>query len=319
MPRIKQNLILRLARNVSAFLRLDAGVGRDVPEDPEVLLKQSNRKIRDLQKHVPQQGKPSTTRSGSKAQNPGAQKENRAGAQKTESQHKSQTARATARDEIISRPNEIVEQTHALPEPDTSVSLPELFRSIGSLFKPGKMLDLGAGQGTFALEAARLGWEVTAVDARTMRTPSHETEEDFRQAELIKSVDWVQADGREFQAREGEYDLVCILGLIHHLELEAQIQLLKKCSHTPTLLRARVAPGIVVTEPPYEGLYYREPGKTKEQRDLLPRVSWGNEFSFRHTEESLLRMARDCGYSLAMQARPPHRSNYTFYLFLPAG
>jgi SAM-dependent methyltransferase len=309
MPRIEQNLILRLASNVNAFLRLDAGVGRNVPEDPKDLLKRSYQKMYALQKSASQPNKTSGERT---------QKTNRARKISGQEGVNEPPGKYTAPDEIITEPNEIIEQTHALPEPDTSISILARFRSIISTFKPGKLLELGTGHGKFALEAAHMGWEVTAVDARTVRFPDPESEESSERANLIRSVNWMQADVREFEVRAGDYDLICILGLIHHLELEAQIQLLKKCSHSPTLLRARVAPGIVVTEPPYEGLYYREPGKTRAHRDLLPGVAWGNEFSFRHTEESLLRMARDCGYSLTMQARPPHLVNYNFYLLLPA-
>jgi 2-polyprenyl-3-methyl-5-hydroxy-6-metoxy-1,4-benzoquinol methylase len=52
-----------------------------------------------------------------------------------------------------------------------------------SPLKAGKMLDLGTGAGTISLIAARLGWEVMAVDARTVRTPDPETEKDPDHAE----------------------------------------------------------------------------------------------------------------------------------------
>lgn len=318
MPRIQQDLIVKIASSLSAFLRVDAGIGREVPENPKELIKQSNQRIYELQQSVSQQDGTLGKRSNSDLQGSKAQGENRTRKLSGGDNVNTQPVRYTTPDEITTEPNEIIEQTHALPEPDTSVRILAKFRSIISPLKPGKMLDLGTGHGKFALEAVKLGWEVTAVDARTVRVPDPESEEDPERAELIKSVNWIQADVREFEIHEGDYDLICILGLIHHLELEAQIQLLKRCSHSPTLLRARVAPGIVVTEPPYEGIYYREPGKTRAHRDLLPGVSWGNEFSFRHTEESLLHMARDCGYGLTMQARPPHLPNYTFYLVLPA-
>ncbi len=209
----------------------------------------------------------------------------------------------------------VAEEGHALPEPDDSVNKLQIFRALVSLLKPGKMLDLGAGRGNFSLAAVELGWEVTAVDARTMRWPDYE--EDPKHAQLIRSVDWVVADVREFPIYSGEYDLICILGLLHHLELDDQIKLLRRCSDTLTLLDTRVAPEIVVTEGSYEGEYKSEPGETREERDKVPTASWGNEVSFRHTEESLLRLAQDCGYSKTMAMKPPHRLDYTFYLCLP--
>lgn len=61
----------------------------------------------------------------------------------------------------------------------------------------------------------------------------------------------------------------------------------------------------------------REAGETREERDQVPTASWGNALSFRHTEASLLRLLRDCGYDQVMVSRPPHRKDYTFYFCLP--
>ena len=208
-------------------------------------------------------------------------------------------------------------QTHALPEPDESINRLQIFRSLVTPLKPGRMLDLGSGPGTFSLAAARLGWEVTAVDARTARTPDPEAEKDPDRAALIRSVRWVEADVREFPIRGGEYDLICILGIMHHLTVDDHVKLLSRCSDTLTLLAARVAPEIAATEGPYEGQYHREKGETRQERDKVLTASWGNEVSFHHTEESLLRLVRDCGYGKVMPMRPPHSPNYTFYLCLP--
>ncbi|HEX2282897.1 MAG TPA: class I SAM-dependent methyltransferase, partial [Thermomicrobiales bacterium] len=208
-------------------------------------------------------------------------------------------------------------QTHGLPEPDLSVHKGYIFRALVGLLKPGKMLDLGAGKGNFSLAAAELGWNVTAVDARTVRWPDADTESDPGVANRIRSIRWVQSDVREFPIEEGEYDLVCILGLLHHLEVPDQISLLKRCSTMPTLLDTRIAMALVDIEGPYEGMLIRERGKTREERDAEPKASWGNPLSFQHTEESLLRLILDCGYMKMMQMRPPHRPHYTFYLCLP--
>ncbi len=89
-------------------------------------------------------------------------------------------------------------RTHGLPEPDPSIHNGSIFRALAALLKAGKMLDLGAGKGNFSLSAARLGWEVTAVDARTTRSPNADTEPDPAIAELIRTIHWVQADVRDF-------------------------------------------------------------------------------------------------------------------------
>jgi SAM-dependent methyltransferase len=193
----------------------------------------------------------------------------------------------------------------------------QVFDTLVSPLKPGKMLDLGTGHGNFALAATRLGWDVTAVDARTARMPRLEGEKDPNRANLIRSVKWIQQDVRTFAVQEGEYDLICVLGLLHHLEVKDQVDLLERCSGTLTLLTSRVVPDAVDTEGPYKGVLRREPGETREERDQIFHASWGNEVSFRHTEESFLRLVRDCGYSKVMPTMPPHEHNYTFYLCLP--
>jgi SAM-dependent methyltransferase len=212
----------------------------------------------------------------------------------------------------------VLARTHGLPAPDPSIHKGNIFRALVALLKPGRMLDLGAGKGNFSLSAAQLGWQVTAVDARTVRWPHADAESDPAVADLIRTIRWVQADVREFPIEPGEYDLVCILGLLHHLEVADQVSLLKRCSTMPTLLDTRIAKGIVDVEGPYEGMLIREHGETREERDAVPQASWGNPLSFQHTEESLLRLVLDCGYVKMMQMRPPHRVDYTFYLCLPS-
>jgi SAM-dependent methyltransferase len=193
-----------------------------------------------------------------------------------------------------------------------------IFRALLALLKPGRLLDLGAGKGNFSLSAAELGWEVTAVDARTVRWPDPNAEPDPGAAARIRGIRWVQADVREFPIGAGDYDLVCVLGLLHHLEVPDQVALLRRCSGTATLLDTRIAKANPDRVGPYEGMLIREHGETREERDAVPQASWGNAVSFQHTEESLLRLALDCGYTKMLQMRPPHREDYTFYVLLPA-
>ncbi|MCC6312611.1 MAG: methyltransferase domain-containing protein, partial [Thermomicrobiales bacterium] len=210
-------------------------------------------------------------------------------------------------------------RTHGLPEPDLSVHKGNVFRALISLLKPGRMLDLGAGKGNFSLSAAELGWRVTAVDARTVRWPDLNAESDPERAALLQSIRWVQADVREFPIARGDFDLICILGLLHHLEVADQVELLKRCSGAPLLLDTRIAKSNVDHVDGYEGMLIQEHGQTREERDAVPQASWGNPVSFQHTEESLTKLVQDCGYMKIFQMRPPHRPDYTFYLCLPSG
>lgn len=99
-------------------------------------------------------------------------------------------------------------KTHGLPEPDGPLHKGSIFRQLLAPLRPGRMLDLGAGKGNFSLSAAELGWEVTAVDARTVRWPDAETEPDPAVAERIRAIRSVQADVRTFPIAPGNYDLI---------------------------------------------------------------------------------------------------------------
>jgi SAM-dependent methyltransferase len=209
------------------------------------------------------------------------------------------------------------EKTHGLPPADGSLHKGNIFRALLAPLRPGRMLDLGAGKGNFSLTAAELGWQVTAVDARTVRWPDAETESDSSRAARIRSIRWIQTDVRTFPIAPGAYDLICVLGLLHHLELADQIELIRRCAGTLLLLDTRIAPAIVERQGGYEGMAIKEHGDTVAERELVPTAAWGNATSFRHTEESLLRLLRDGGYAQVMPMRPPHRRDYTFYLCLP--
>ena len=120
----------------------------------------------------------------------------------------------------------------------------EVFRSILAPMKPGRLLDLAAGHGKFAGVASELGWVVTAVDARTERFPEAD------------DIDWVQSDLRDYEI--GNFDVISLLGIFYHLELEDQLKLLTRCSGTMTIIDTHVALRAEVTEGGYEGRFFSE-------------------------------------------------------------
>ncbi len=76
--------------------------------------------------------------------------------------------------------------------------------------RPGRALDLGAGEGRNAIWLAKRGWRVTAVDF---------SEVGLRKAQEIArsggaDVDWVEADLRTYSPEQRTFDLV-ILMYIH--------------------------------------------------------------------------------------------------------
>src|SRR5260370_11882301 len=94
--------------------------------------------------------------------------------------------------------------------------------------KPGRALDLGAGEGRNALWLAEQGWQVTAVDFSRVAVE--------RGAEATKragvDVEWVQADVTEYTPPAADFALVLILYL--HLPPAASRGVLER---GPTALR----------------------------------------------------------------------------------
>lgn len=181
----------------------------------------------------------------------------------------------------------------------------EIFDAILSGFPRGRVVDLGAGHGKFSLRAADLGWDVTAVDARTTRFV-----EDDR-------ITWVQQDVREVDL-EG-FDLILCLGLFYHLTLDDQVALLRRAAGTPLVLDTHVAtpnPTHPLSGPVevggYRGRYYSEEGW--EHRNT---ASWGNVESFWPRRAELYRMLADHGYPAVLAASPWVTRDRTFFLCLP--
>lgn len=198
-------------------------------------------------------------------------------------------------------------QRFRLESPDLEQDRVETFKTLLSPLPKGRLLDLGCGHGKFSLAAASQGWMVTAVDARTERMPTKEG----------KNIEWIQSDVREFAFGKGDFDCISVLGLLYHLEQPDQMNLLQRCAGTLTILDTRVGLNQRANENGYRGEYYKEPGETEEERKTRLAASWGNARSFWPTEDSLVKMARDAGFSLVSPVRPPRRKYRTFYVCYP--
>ena len=176
---------------------------------------------------------------------------------------------------------------------DHSVRL-DIFRTILAPMTPGRLLDLAAGHGKFAMAAEELGWSVIAVDARRERFPQND------------NITWVQSDVRDYEI--GDHDVIVLLGILYHLELADQLDLLSRCSGSMTIIDTHVASRPEVTLGDYEGCYFNE--------DLrAPTASWLNETSFWPTEASLVRMLQASGYRFIFRLTPPPMTlDRTWYL-----
>lgn len=167
----------------------------------------------------------------------------------------------------------------------------------------GKLLDLGAGPCVFARHARDAGFEVTAVDVRTERLPD---------SEELRGIRFIEKDVRAFDV--SGFDVIANLGLLYHLSLEDQWDLLRRCAYTTVILETQVHfPDIVpkaarpwgyeiVKQGPYEGVLYPE-GEN-------PMAASGNRTSFWHTEGSLVRLFEDAGYKAVTTVEPLFVSKY---------
>lgn len=180
-----------------------------------------------------------------------------------------------------------------------SVERLDIFRSLLEPMKPGRLLDLGCGHGRFSLIARDLGWQVTGVDARTDRMPG------------THDIDWVQSDVRDFAVYG--YDCIALLGLLYHLELPAQLDLLRRCAPTSLILDTHVAVKPDAEDGGYKGRMFQE---VAEGADLAActTAAWGNEYSFWASPESLRQMLRDCGYAYSFELQPWYLDDRTFWL-----
>lgn len=82
--------------------------------------------------------------------------------------------------------------------------------------KPGRALDVGAGEGTDAIRLARLGYEVDAVEGSSVGC--EKTERFARQVGVKLNV--VNSDVSAFKP-SGVYDVIVCNGLLHYIEDQA--------------------------------------------------------------------------------------------------
>ncbi len=87
---------------------------------------------------------------------------------------------------------------------------------LGSL-RPGRALDLAAGEGRNALWLAERGWQVTAVDFSRAGLDKGRALQQRHERGAELRVDWVHADVLTYDAEPASYDLV----LLAYLQLTA--------------------------------------------------------------------------------------------------
>jgi cyclopropane fatty-acyl-phospholipid synthase-like methyltransferase len=102
---------------------------------------------------------------------------------------------------------------------DTGITPPEVVAFLNRT-PPGRALDLGCGTGTNAVEMARRGWEVTAIDFSSRAVAAARR----RAAAERLPLTVVQGDVSDLRGVHGPFDFVLDIGCFHALNKDAQVR-----------------------------------------------------------------------------------------------
>jgi precorrin-6B methylase 2 len=179
-------------------------------------------------------------------------------------------------------------------------------------FEELRILDLGCGEGVYAIEAALRGAEVVAIDARTERMNQGA---DVAARHGLDRVTFSQEDVRAVAAdTHGEFDVVYCLGLLYHLDSPDVFELLdsvhglcRELLLIDTLIASAPEVEIEFEGRTYEGARVREhqAGDTTEVRRGRVLRSIDNEFAVRLTRSALVRALRDTGFTSVLECHAP--------------
>ena len=174
------------------------------------------------------------------------------------------------------------------------------------------VLDLGCGEGVYAIETALQGASVLGVDARPGRM-----NEAARIAERfgVTTVRFQQSDVRHVSVEShGRYDVVYFLGLLYHLDVPDAFHVLERlhavCREWLIIdTRFTLTPTDTVVHGghPYRGRRVREHDDADSETLRRTRVlrSIDNPFSFYFAKPSLIRLLVDLGFTTVFECSVP--------------
>jgi SAM-dependent methyltransferase len=175
-----------------------------------------------------------------------------------------------------------------------------------------RILDLGCGEGVYAIEAALRDAEVLAIDARTERMNEGAA---VAARHGLDNVTFSQEDVRAVGiGTHGEFDVSYCLGLLYHLDspdvfelLESLHGLCRELLLIDTLIATAPEAEIEFKGRAYEAARVREhqagdPAEVRRSRLLR---SIDNEFAVRLTRSALVRALSDTGFSTVLECHAP--------------
>ncbi len=173
-----------------------------------------------------------------------------------------------------------------------------------------RVLDLGCGEGAYAIEAALLGAEVLAIDARRERMDEGAA---CAARQGLSNVRFVEGDVRRVaRATHGDFDVILLLGLLYHLDepmpvLERLHELCTGLLLVDTLTSLAPDAEIAHRGRAYRGQWHREHADEDSTETRRGRVlkSIDNARSFRFTREALVRALHDTGFTTVLECHVP--------------
>jgi SAM-dependent methyltransferase len=179
-----------------------------------------------------------------------------------------------------------------------------------------RILDLGCLEGLYAVEFARLGAEVTAIEGRRSNLAKVELAQEAWQLETLTLL---HNDVRRLSVeRFGMFEIVLCLGILYHLPLpdvfrfiEQVAAVCRRVAVFDTHVSLQEETHVEDRGRVYRGRIHREhePETTSEERLAGPWSSLDNETSFWPTRESLFNLIEHARFSSAYECRIPVEPN----------
>ena len=175
-----------------------------------------------------------------------------------------------------------------------------------------RVLDLGSHEGKFAVEFARHGANVVAVEVRAANVEKARLVRDWFELDNLKLI---QDDVRSVTTeRHGSFDVVLCLGLLYHLGAADAVDLMERIAKlcrrvaiidTQIGLSGRVRHRSDDFE--YRGSLYREhlDEATSAEREEITGASIDNPLSFWFTRPSLCNLLADVGFTSVYEGLNP--------------
>ena len=176
-----------------------------------------------------------------------------------------------------------------------------------------RVLDLGCGEGLYALEFAQAGAQVTAIEGRRSNLARCEF---ARRALALEGVRFLEEDVRDVSLeRHGRFDLILCSGILYHLDSPAAFDLLRAlkpmCEGGALFVDTRIAlqpeVEVVYGDVGYWGSLYREhaPDASPGQKAADTGASLDNEHSFWFTRPALANVLLDLGFTSVAECLGP--------------